>query len=147
MWGGGRGFKGARQCTEDVFFLFSWSPWLSDSGAQWHFTIGFPLHPLVASTLAQQSQKHNHSSAGVPIDTITTSIQISLCTVSVCLPCHFSLLLQLSWARGNTYRTGRQSTQCARGLASDPYCKHSFLPIWQSSGVMSLLIKIHGVTE
>lgn len=41
-------------------------------GAQWHFLIGFPSHPLLASAAAQQSHWHNHVCAGLPIDTSHT---------------------------------------------------------------------------
>lgn len=77
---GGRGSRGSALKTFFFFFLLllccrvsSWSLWLSDSGAQWHFLIGFPSHPLVASALAQQSQGHNHSCAGLPKDTTRTA--------------------------------------------------------------------------
>ena len=77
----GEGVQGAAHWRRFFFFFLlllccrvsSWSLWLSDSGAQWHFLIGFPSHPLVASALAQQSQGHNHSCAGLPKDTTRTA--------------------------------------------------------------------------
>ena len=73
---GGRGSRGSAPKRFFFFFFVAgfscWSLWLSDSGAQWHFLIGFPSHPLVASALAQQSQGHNHSCAGLPRDTAHT---------------------------------------------------------------------------
>lgn len=58
------GFKGPVHCSEcTVSLLCSFSDeafWLHDSGAWWHFLIGFPSQSMV-SIPAQQKQGHNHS--------------------------------------------------------------------------------------
>lgn len=137
---GGRGSRGSAPKT--FFFSFfvagfsSWSLWLSDSGAQWHFLIGFPSHPLVASALAQQSQGHNHSCAGPPRDTAHTlhayklyaHYQISL----QLLISNYCSNLALSEPRGTHTDLG-YSQLCA--LSVQPqilYYEHSFLTIWWS---------------
>lgn len=81
----------ARACArEEVYFFFSsdaepssWSKsWLSDNVAWWHFLIGFPWHPRVASTPGQKSQGHNNS-RGVS-DPQTTSPPESWQSASTC---------------------------------------------------------------
>lgn len=129
--GAGKEFKGPAQCTECNFFfvalLLSWSLWLSDSGAQWHFLIGFPSLSPVASTVAQQSLLcilHVHSMHINWHYTLLTSLFYApVYLISCC--CSFlnsSVLLQPSHncARGNTQRTGWQLALCALRLASDP---------------------------